>query len=129
MDLNRSIINLAYEGVPQHAIARALQLPVNEVGEIVNAAVARGNLLDAASLDWPPGSRARRQPAFTGAIDGGATFNCGSKRIWIDENASYDLPGVGPAQILPHGNPARHHRGPAECMFRVDRPEAGVGYD
>ena len=28
---NRYIINLAYEGVPQRAIARALQLPANEV--------------------------------------------------------------------------------------------------
>jgi hypothetical protein len=41
---NRSqdIINLAYEGVPQRAIARALQLPANEVGEVVADAVARG---------------------------------------------------------------------------------------
>jgi hypothetical protein len=39
---NPYIINLAYEGVPQRAIARALQLPANEVGEVVADAVARG---------------------------------------------------------------------------------------
>jgi hypothetical protein len=32
---DRTIINLAYEGVPQRAIARALQLPANEVVEVV----------------------------------------------------------------------------------------------
>jgi hypothetical protein len=38
---NRRIINLAYEGVPQRAIARALQLPANEVVEVADA-VTRG---------------------------------------------------------------------------------------
>ena len=38
---NRTIINLAYEGVPQRAIARALQLPANEVVEVADA-VTRG---------------------------------------------------------------------------------------
>ena len=38
---NRRIINLAYEGVPQHAIARALQLSAGEVVEVADA-VTRG---------------------------------------------------------------------------------------
>jgi hypothetical protein len=70
---NRTIINLAYEGVPQRAIARALQLPANEVGEVVADAVARG-IIDRPSFVGgclysrnnqrrpgmnPPGSRGR----------------------------------------------------------------------
>jgi hypothetical protein len=43
---NRTIINLAYEGVPRRAIARALQLPANEVGEVVADAVARGVIVE-----------------------------------------------------------------------------------
>ena len=63
---NRTIINLAYEGVPQRAIARALQLPANEVGEVVAEAVARGIIAEASEPEWPQGSRAPRHPAFAG---------------------------------------------------------------
>ena len=63
---NRTIINLAYEGVPQLAIARALQLPANEVGEVVADAVARGIIAGASESEWPQGSRAPRHPAFAG---------------------------------------------------------------
>jgi hypothetical protein len=45
---NRRIINLAYEGVPQHAIARALQLSAGEVVEVADA-VTRG-IIDRASF-------------------------------------------------------------------------------
>ena len=38
---NRYIVNLAYEGVPEHAIARALQLSAGEVVEVADA-VTRG---------------------------------------------------------------------------------------
>ena len=70
---NRTIINLAYEGVPQRAIARALQLPANEVGEVVADAVARGIIVRPSESEWPQGSRAPRQPAFAGPpIDEGA---------------------------------------------------------
>jgi hypothetical protein len=63
---NRTIINLAYEGVPQRAIARALQLPANEVGEVVANAVARGIIIEPSESEWPQGSRAPRHPAFAG---------------------------------------------------------------
>ena len=53
---NRTIINLAYEGVPQRAIARALQLPANEVGEVVAEAVARGIIVGPSESEWPQGS-------------------------------------------------------------------------
>jgi hypothetical protein len=70
---NRDIINLAYEGVPQRAIARALQLPANEVLEVVADAVARGIIVEASESEWPQGSRAPRHPAFAGPpIDEGA---------------------------------------------------------
>ena len=62
----RTIINLAYEGVPQRAIARALQLPANEVGEVVAEAVARGIIAEASEPEWPQGSCAPRHPAFAG---------------------------------------------------------------
>ena len=45
---NRTIINLAYEGVPQRAIARALQLSAGEVVEVADA-VTRG-IIDRASF-------------------------------------------------------------------------------
>jgi hypothetical protein len=61
---NRTIINLAYEGVPQRAIARALQLPANEVGEVVADAVTRGIIVGPSESEWPQGSRAPRHPAF-----------------------------------------------------------------
>jgi len=63
---NRTIINLAYEGVPQRAIARALQLPANEVGEVVADAVARGIIVRPSESEWPQGSRAPRHPSFAG---------------------------------------------------------------
>src|SRR6516164_7314977 len=63
---NRTIINLAYEGVLQRAIARALQLPANEVGEVVAEAVARGIIVGPSESEWPQGSRAPRHPAFAG---------------------------------------------------------------
>ena len=63
---NRTIINLAYEGVPRRAIARALQLPANEVGEVVADAVARGIIVEPSESEWPQGSRAPRHPAFAG---------------------------------------------------------------
>jgi hypothetical protein len=70
---NRTIINLAYEGVPQRAIARALQLPANEVGEVVADAGARGIIVRPSESEWPQGSRASRHPAFAGPpIDEGA---------------------------------------------------------
>ena len=62
----RTIINLAYEGVPQRAIARALQLPANEVREVVADAVARGIIAEASESEWPQGSRAPRHPSFAG---------------------------------------------------------------
>ena len=73
--INRSqdIINLAYEGVPQRAIARALQLPANEVGEVVADAVARGIIIEPSESEWPRGSCTPRHPAFAGPpIDEGA---------------------------------------------------------
>jgi hypothetical protein len=70
---NRTVINLAYEGVPQRAIARALQLPANEVGEVVADAVARGIIAETSESEWPQGSRTPRHPAFAGPpIDEGA---------------------------------------------------------
>jgi hypothetical protein len=63
---NRTIINLAYEGVPQRAIARALQLPANEIGEVVADAVTRGIIAKASESEWPQGSRVLRHPAFAG---------------------------------------------------------------
>jgi hypothetical protein len=63
---NRTIINLAYEGVPQRAIARALQLPANEVVEVVADAAARGIIVGPSESEWPQGSRAPRYPAFAG---------------------------------------------------------------
>ena len=59
---NQDITNLAYEGVPQRAIARALQLPANEVVEVVANAVARGAIAEPSGSEWPQGSRASRHP-------------------------------------------------------------------
>ena len=48
------------EGVPQRAIARALQLSAHEVGEVVADAVARGMIVQPSESEWPQGSRAPR---------------------------------------------------------------------
>ena len=79
---NRTIINLAYEGVPQRAIARALQLPANEVGEVVAEAVARGIIAEASEPEWPQGSRAPRHPAFAGPpIDEGTLLAAAAQNL------------------------------------------------
>jgi hypothetical protein len=64
--VNRSqdIINLAYEGVPQRAIARALLLSVGDVAKVVADAVARGIIVGPPGSEWPQGSRAPRHPSF-----------------------------------------------------------------
>jgi hypothetical protein len=59
---NQDITNLAYEGVPQRAIARALQLPAGEVAKAVADAVARGVIVEPSGSEWPQGSRAPRHP-------------------------------------------------------------------
>jgi hypothetical protein len=59
---SQHIINLAYEGVPQRAIARALQLPANEVAEVV----AGGIIVRPSGSEWPQGSHASRHPFFAG---------------------------------------------------------------
>jgi hypothetical protein len=43
-----------------------LQLPANEVGEVVADAVARGIIAGPSESEWPQGSRAPRHPAFAG---------------------------------------------------------------
>ena len=57
---NRYIINLAYEGVPQRAIARALLLSAGDVAKVVADAVARGIIVGPSESEWPQGSRAPR---------------------------------------------------------------------
>ena len=59
---SQHIINLAYEGVPQRAIARALQLPANEVAEVV----AGGIIVRPSGSEWPQGPHASRHPFFAG---------------------------------------------------------------
>jgi hypothetical protein len=79
---NRTIINLAYEGVPQRAIARALQLPANEVREVVADAVARGIIVRPSESEWPRGSCTPRHPAFAGPpIDEGALLAAATQSL------------------------------------------------
>jgi hypothetical protein len=83
---NRYIINLAYEGVPQRAIARALQLPANEVVEVVADAVARGLIVEPSGSEWPQGSRASRHPAFAGPpIDEGALLIAATRDLALSK--------------------------------------------
>jgi len=89
---NRCIINLAYEGVPQRAIARALQLPANEVGEVVADAVARGIIVRPSESEWPQGSRAPRHPSFAGPpIDEGALLAAAQSLVLTKTQAALFL--------------------------------------
>jgi hypothetical protein len=90
---NRTIINLTYEGVPQRAIARALQLSAHEVGEVVADAVARGMIVQPSESEWPQGSRAPRHPAFAGPPVDEAT-------LWIAATQSLALTKTQAALFL-----------------------------
>jgi hypothetical protein len=55
-----------------------LQLPANEVGEVVADAVARGIIVGPSESEWPRGSRAPRHPAFAGPpLDEGTLLAAG----------------------------------------------------
>src|SRR6516164_1852580 len=95
---NRTIINLTYEGVPQRAIARALQLPANEIGEVVADAVARGIIAEASESEWPQGSRVPRHPAFAGPpIDEGVLLAAAAQNLTLTKTQA--------AQVLHRRDP------------------------
>jgi len=67
MQLNSVLVRLADEGIPVRAIARGLQIPSEEVRELLGEAVQAGNLLAVPKDDWPPlTGREERLPAFMG---------------------------------------------------------------
>ncbi len=54
-------VRLADEGIPVRAIARSINLPSEDVYEILRDAIAEGRILDMPRDDWPPGTnRANR---------------------------------------------------------------------
>lgn len=56
------MINLAHEGVPVRAIARASKVPGEDLYEILKGAVTDGKLIELPKDDWPPGvKRANRE--------------------------------------------------------------------
>jgi hypothetical protein len=85
IDRSRDIVNLAHEGVPQRAIARALELPAAAVAATVADAVARGSLIEPPGNDWPAQeSRARRQPVFLGPpADEGALLMAAAQKFGL----------------------------------------------
>lgn len=54
MQLNSVLVRLADEGIPVRAIARGLQIPSEDVREILGEAVDAGDLLAVPKDDWPP---------------------------------------------------------------------------
>jgi hypothetical protein len=103
MDIGeRTIINLAYEGVPQCAIARALQLPLNEVSEIVASAVASGRIIEPPGNDWPAGARASRQPVFTSMIDEGQLVIAAAKEFGLTKTQATILLNLLRKPHCPH---------------------------
>lgn len=66
-DIAAIVTQLADEGVPVRAIARSVHLPYAEVSELIDTAVAEGQLLQVPKSDWPIGkgkSRDNREPQF-----------------------------------------------------------------
>lgn len=62
--LEETVIQLADEGVPVLAIARATHTPSDEVYELLRDAIDGGNLIELPQSDWPPGSlRRSRHPS------------------------------------------------------------------
>jgi hypothetical protein len=59
--LSEVAIRLADEGVPLCAIARATQIPSDELREQLQAARERGQLLNLPAHDWPPHDAKPRQ--------------------------------------------------------------------
>lgn len=56
LDIAKTIVGLALEGVPVRAIARATHQPSGEVQELLEDAKARGEIVIIPKPDWPPGS-------------------------------------------------------------------------
>lgn len=61
--VNNIIVELAHEGVPVMAIARATKTGSDEVFEILKAAVADGRLIELPRADWPQGKKVQRSEA------------------------------------------------------------------
>lgn len=60
------ITKLADEGVPVRAIARAVELPSEEIRRVLNAAAEVGEIVEKPQDDWPADSgRMSRRPAYT----------------------------------------------------------------
>jgi hypothetical protein len=67
LDIAAIVTQLADEGVPVRAIARSVHLPYAEVSELIDTAVAEGQLLQVPKSDWPIGkghTRDNREPQF-----------------------------------------------------------------
>lgn len=64
LSLEETMIQLADEGVPVRAIARATHTPSEEVYEVLKFAIEDGRLIELPQSDWPPGTlrRSRKQP-------------------------------------------------------------------
>jgi hypothetical protein len=63
-------INLADEGIPIAAIARATGVPSDQIREHLRAAVEEGRIVELPKNDWPPGSpRSTRVPELAAVSD------------------------------------------------------------
>lgn len=62
--IERLAINLADEGIPVQAIARATQMASGQVYEILRTAICVGALLEMPKPDWPVGSRRSQRSAL-----------------------------------------------------------------
>lgn len=66
----RHIIHgLAHEGVPVRAIARVTAISFGDVYEVLEDALADGQIIEIPQVDWPPlEARSGRRPMFSGDI-------------------------------------------------------------
>jgi hypothetical protein len=64
VSLEDAMVQLADEGVPVRAIARATHTPSDDVYEVLKDALGDGKLVELPQSDWPPGSlrRTRKPP-------------------------------------------------------------------
>jgi len=68
-DLVGPIEQLAHEGVPIKAIARAFQVPSEDTRSHLKDAMRSGTIIELPAEEWPNGSRSSRNPTVTDKLD------------------------------------------------------------
>lgn len=76
--MSQTAINAANEGIPVAAIARIVNIPLDETYALLKDAKERGAIAELPRADWPPGTRINdRMPSVPLPSDQDLAFLCG----------------------------------------------------